>query len=68
MAFTLRDSVKIEVYFACWMDHSKPSMCAVLSHSSRVQLFLTPWIAALQAPLSMGFSWQEYWSGFHALL
>ena len=30
---------------------------------SRVQLFVTPWIAAHQAPLSMGFSMQEYWSG-----
>ena len=25
--------------------------------------FATPWIVALQAPLSMGFSRQEYWSG-----
>ena len=30
---------------------------------SRVQLFATPWTAAHQAPLSMGFSRQEYWSG-----
>ena len=30
---------------------------------SRVQLFVTPWTAAFQAPLSMGFSRQEYWSG-----
>ena len=30
---------------------------------SRVQLFVTPWIVAHQALLSMGFSWQEYWSG-----
>ena len=35
----------------------------LLSHFSRVQLFVTPWIVALQAPLSVGFSWQEYWSG-----
>ena len=27
------------------------------------QLLATPWTAALQAPLSMGFSRQEYWSG-----
>ena len=27
------------------------------------RLFGTPWTAALQAPLSMGFSRQEYWSG-----
>ena len=34
---------------------------------SRVQLFVTPWTGAHQAPwpgiLSMGFSRQEYWSG-----
>ena len=30
---------------------------------SRVQLFVTLWTVALQAPLSMGFSRQEYWSG-----
>ena len=30
---------------------------------SRVRLFATPWIAAYQAPPSMGFSRQEYWSG-----
>ena len=27
------------------------------------RLFETPWTAAYQAPLSMGFSRQEYWSG-----
>ena len=32
----------------------------VLSH---VQLFEAPWTIALQAPLCMGFSEQEYWSG-----
>ena len=35
-------------------------MLCVLGH---VQLFATPWTVALQAPLSMGFSKQEYWSG-----
>ena len=30
---------------------------------SRVWLFATPWTVARQAPLSMGFSWQEHWSG-----
>ena len=30
---------------------------------SCVQLLATPWTAAHQAPLSMGFSRQEYWSG-----
>ena len=32
----------------------------VLSH---VQLFVTLWTVAFQAPLSLGFSQQEYWSG-----
>ena len=30
---------------------------------SPVRLFVTPWTRARQAPLSMGFSRQEYWSG-----
>ena len=30
---------------------------------SRGQLFATPWTVAHQAPLSMEFSSQEYWSG-----
>ena len=30
---------------------------------SHVQLFATPWTVACQAPLSMGFSRQEYWNG-----
>ena len=30
---------------------------------SRVRLLATSWTAAYQAPLSMGFSRQEYWSG-----
>ena len=30
---------------------------------SRVQLLVTPWTVAYHAPLSMGFSRQEYWSG-----
>ena len=34
----------------------------VLSHFSRVWLFVTPWTVACQAPLSMGFPRQEYWS------
>ena len=35
----------------------------VLSHVSPAQLFETLWSVACQAPLSMGFSRQEYWSG-----
>ena len=35
----------------------------LLSHFSRVQLCVTPQTAAHQAPLSLGFSRQEHWSG-----
>ena len=35
----------------------------VLSHFSRVWLFVTLWTTAHQAPLSLRFSRQEYWSG-----
>ena len=38
------------------------SVC-VLNRFSRVQLCVTLWTVAQQAPLSMGFSRQEYWSG-----
>ena len=41
-------------------SHRTQSGCAVFS---RVRVFSTPWTAACQAPLSMGFSRQEYWSG-----
>ena len=34
---------------------------SLLSH---IRLFVTPWTTARQAPLSMGFSRQEYWSGW----
>ena len=38
-------------------------VCVCVKSLSHVQLFVTPWTAARQAPLSMGFSRQEYWSG-----
>ena len=37
-------------------------MC-MLSRFSHVGLFATLWTAAYQAPLSVGFSRQKYWSG-----
>ena len=35
----------------------------LLSHFSHVRLCVTPWMAAYQAPPSLGFSRQEHWSG-----
>ena len=39
----------------------------MLSHFSHVRLFAVLWTVALQAPLSMGFSRQNYWSGVPCL-
>ena len=39
-----------------------PTPC-MLSHFIHVQVFVTLWAVAHQAPLSMGFSRREYWSG-----
>ena len=46
--------------FGCCVS---PLSWCVLSRFSRVRLSATPWIVACQAPLSMEFSRQEYWSG-----
>ena len=53
---------------SCFLDHtllffSLKSIREVKS-LSHVRLFATPWTVAYQAPLSVGFSRQEYWSGF----
>ena len=50
-------------------ESSEASFCACckLSHFSRVQLFATFWTIAHRAPLSMGFSRQEYWCGLPSL-
>ena len=40
------------------------NMCACMpSHFSHVQFFVNLWTIPCQAPLSMGLSRQEYWSG-----
>ena len=46
-----------------WTDVSTSRAWCVLSRFSRVWLLGTLWAAAHQAPLSMGFFRQEYWSG-----
>ena len=45
-----------------WSPCSRTWVCE-LSHFSRVRLFAALWTVAQQAPLSMEFSRQEYWSG-----
>ena len=43
--------------------HHELVQCYIVKSLSRVRLFVTPWTVAYQAPPSMGFSRQEYWSG-----
>ena len=48
----------------CWATGklSRTWCCCEVASLSRVRLCATPWTVAHQAPLSMGFSWQEYWN------
>ena len=48
-------------------DFSQFPLCFVLSRFSHVWLFAILWTVVCQAPLSMGFSRQEYWSGLPCL-
>ena len=56
------DSPSITPFFL-QVNLSLRSSWLLLSRFSCVRLFTTPWTAAYQAPPSMGFSRQEYWSG-----
>ena len=54
------------LYFYSYINaqsHPLKMLLLLLSCFSRVQLCVTPLTAAHQAPLSMGFSRHEYWSG-----
>ena len=58
----ISDGIQMEYYLAG--NDTQLRICAcMLSCFSHVQLFATLWTLACQAPLSMGFSRQEYWSG-----
>ena len=53
-------------YFSVeWLPHEQEQEVkwSKVKSLSRVQLSATPWAVAYQAPWSMGFSRQEYWSG-----
>ena len=59
------------VWFCIEQDPHGPCFhraeACMLSRFSHVWLFVTPWTVARQAPLSLGFSKQEYWSGLPCL-
>ena len=46
-----------------WIVSVMTHVCVCAQLLKHVQLFETPWTIACQAPLSMEFSRQEYWSG-----
>ena len=55
-----------QMYRVWWGTDKRGKYCSLLlllSHFSRVRLCATPKTAAHQAPLSLGFSRQEHWSG-----
>ena len=58
-----RDDEQMEEYnwIVIVQTHLKV-VCCVCMATHHVQLFVTPWTAACQAPLSMECSRQEYWS------
>ena len=67
------EGARLETMRTCykWLQCSRQEMMVVwirkevcvLSQLNRVWLFATPWTVAHQAPLSIGFPRQEYWSG-----
>ena len=57
----------VELVQACCLGDLTPTQLnfgvCVYESLSCIRLFVTPWAVAHQAPLSLGFSRQEYWSG-----
>ena len=65
-------SVENNGFCSCWVNERRTNnrhccllllLLLLLSRFSRVRLCVTPQTAAHQAPLSLGFPRQEYWSG-----
>ena len=50
-------------YYCLWVTTAEPRIHCVRQVNG-VQFFATLWTVVCQAPLSMGFSRQEYWGGF----
>ena len=55
--------MKVWVIYSIAVSYYTTVCARVLTHFSHVQLFVTLWTVAHQAPLSMGFSRQECWNG-----
>ena len=53
--YTMEDNFAMPIKYRC-------VMCVCFQSPRPIQLFVTPWTIACQAPLSMEFSRQKYWS------
>ena len=58
---TIQHHSNPSLYLLCKYPNNVYVLC-ILSHFNRGQLFVPPWTLTCQAPLSIGFSRQEYWS------
>ena len=58
---TIFRSSMIPIFFSLYYFLNKLCVCACTY--SQIQLVVTPWTAARQASLSLGFPRQEYWGG-----
>ena len=58
----LIDNYKFNIYIGVFVSFLLYSLLHAQLLSC-VWLFVTPWTVALQAPLSIGLSWQKYWNG-----
>ena len=56
--------ISAELCRGCYIWSPHRVVCVWACRLSHIWFFVTPWMVAHQAPLSMEFSRQEYWSGF----
>ena len=59
-----KQNLQWEILGSCLLRSSPSRGVCMLSHFNCVRLCVTLQTVACQAPLSKGFCWQEYWSGF----
>ena len=64
LALTSQVLMFLWVFMSLWSHPCNIKCVCVLSCFSHVWLCVTLWTAPWQAPLSMGFSRQKYWSGY----
>ena len=60
---SFKNTVTMFIVYSHYSVLLNVAMCMMLTHFGHVQLFITLLTVAHQAPLSMGFSKQEDWSG-----